>query len=325
MNSNKKKAISRLALAVAAPAFAFGVMGLASQGSAEVIQATLGAAGPNQWAILTLGGSLTVDDTLVMTGPGTTVGNVGATSTTQVKLSGSAGPSIQGNLYLGSTSTVDHPELVNGTIFTNQDALLNPAAAQAFAAGGAGGTFDLMANTFSVPGGSITGTMTLTATGAVNVTDLTNITLGNNEILTLSGTAGQQFVINFSGQISLNGSTSGGKILLAGGLTTHDVIFNYTGAAGGDAVKSSGGSSNDIPNAIFSGVYLVENASINLSPGQINGEAIGAASGYDIKLVSGSQVINPPTTVPVPASLPAGLAGMAMLGVWRWRKAARAR
>jgi hypothetical protein len=219
---------------------------------------------------------------------------------------------------------VDHPELVDGNIFTNQDALLNAAAAQAKLAGGAGGTFDNMANTFTVAGGNITTTTTLTATlNGANVTDLGNITLSNNEILTLDGAglADAQFVINFNGVISLNASTTGGKILLTGGLTTHDVIFNYTGAGGNvDVVKSSGGSSNNIPNAIFSGVYLVENANINLSPGEIDGEAIGAATGNKITLVSGSQVINPPTSVPVPAALPAGLVGMAMMGVWKWRK-----
>jgi len=150
---------------------------------------------------------------------------------------------------------------------------------------------------------------------------LTNIQLGNTEILTLSGNAGQQFIINFSGQISLNGSTSGGKILLAGGLTTHDVLFNYTGSSTGDAVKSSGGSSNNIPNAIFSGVYLVTTGDVSLAPGEIDGEVIGAHNGNKISFASGSQAINPPTnTVPVPASLPAGLAGMAALGAWRWRK-----
>ena len=299
------------------------MMGLSSSASAEVIQSTLGAAGPDNWAVLTLGGSL-VADTFAATGPGTTVGNVGATSTTQVKLSGSAGPSIQGNLYLGDTSTVDHPALVSGTIFTNQDAVLNPAAAAAFSART---TFNGMADTFSLAGGAnadITGNTTLTATlNGANVTHLSDIDL-NHTVLTLNGAglADAQFVINFSGSINLHGDDAGGKILLTGGLTTHDVIFNYVGAAGGTAIVSSGGSSNNIPNAIFSGVYLVTNSDVNLAPGEIDGEVIGGAAGYKITFASGSQAINPPTppSVPVPAALPAGLAGLAALGVRRWRK-----
>ena len=145
----------------------------------------------------------------------------------------------------------------------------------------------------------------------------------NWAVLTLNGAglADAQFVINFSGSINLHGDDAGGKILLTGGLTTHDVIFNYVGAAGGTAIVSSGGSSNNIPNAIFSGVYLVTNSDVNLAPGEIDGEVIGGAAGYKITFASGSQAINPPTTsVPVPAALPAGLAGMAMMGVWKWRR-----
>jgi hypothetical protein len=321
------RAISRSALIFAVPLFAVGVLEFNSSASAEVILSTLGPAGPDHWAILSLGGNVAVQDTVTLNGPGTTVGNVGATSTTDLALNSSSPPAILGNVYMGNTSNFNGSASnlngpggqIQGTIFTNQDALLNPAAAAAFSART---TFDNMANTFSVAGGSITGSMTLTANlNGPNVTDLSNITLGNNEILTLDGAglADAQFVINFNGVISLNGSTSGGKILLTGGLTTHDVVFNYTGSASGDVVKSSGGSSGSTPNAVFNGVFLVTNADVNLSPGVVYGEIIGASSGNKITLVSGSEVINPPS-VPVPASLPAGAILMGGIGIWRWRK-----
>ena len=322
------KVVSRFALALAVPVISAGILSLASSVSAEVIQSTLGSAGPDNWAILSLGGNIAVQDTVTLNGPGTTIGNVGATSTTDLALNSSSAPAILGNVYMGNTSNFNGSAAningpggqIQGTIFTNQDTLLNAASAQALAAHI---TFDNLPNTFTVAGGSISGTKTLTATvNGANVTDLTNITLGNNEILTLDGAglADAQFVINFNGVISLNGSATGGKILLTGGLTSHDVLFNYTGSATGDVVKSSGGSSGSTPNAVFSGVYLVTSADVNLSPGVVYGEIIGASSGNKITLVSGSEVVNPPSSVPVPAALPAGLAGMAALGVWRWRK-----
>jgi len=331
MTNNMKcrsKAGSCFALALAVPVVSLGFLSFSSSASAEVIQSTLGGAGPDNWAILSLGGNIAVQDTVTLNGPGTTVGNVGATSTTDLVLNSSSAPAILGNVYMGNTSNFNGSAAnlngpggqIQGTIFTNQDTLLNAAAAQALAASI---TFNNLPNTFTVAGGSITGTQTLTATvNGANVTDLTNVTVDDHSVLTLDGAglADAQFIINFSGVIDLHGSATGGKILLTGGLTSHDVVFNYTGSATGDVVKSSGGSSSSTPNAVFSGVYLVTSADVNLSPGVVYGEIIGASSGNKITLVSGSEVINPPTSVPVPASLPAGLAGMAAIGGWRWRK-----
>jgi hypothetical protein len=49
---------------------------------------------------------------------------------------------------------------------------------------------------------------------------------GNGGTLTLNGAAGSAFVLNISGAFSLGGKA---KILLTGGLTVSDVLFNVTG------------------------------------------------------------------------------------------------
>jgi len=50
---------------------------------------------------------------------------------------------------------------------------------------------------------------------------------GNGGTLTLNGAAGSAFVLNISGAFNLGGQA---KILLTGGLTVSDVLFNVTGS-----------------------------------------------------------------------------------------------
>src|SRR6185295_12580642 len=90
-------------------------------GPGNVIETHLGIAGPGNWSVLALGGVLPATKTDVsLTGPGTTLGNVGVANAGKLALSGSAGPSVDGDVYLGTGVTADHPELVTGTVFTNQ-------------------------------------------------------------------------------------------------------------------------------------------------------------------------------------------------------------
>src|SRR5438094_302530 len=97
----ESKVVSCFALALAVPMVSAGVLSFSSSASAEVIQSTLVSAGPDNWAILSLGGNIAVQDTVTLNGPGTTVGNVGATSTTDLALNSSAPPAILGNVYMG--------------------------------------------------------------------------------------------------------------------------------------------------------------------------------------------------------------------------------
>jgi hypothetical protein len=295
-------------------------LSLGSAARAGVVTTTLGTAGPGYFAVLGLGGTTVAipgDGTdISLTGPGQTTGNVGVASDGKLSLSSSTPPAIIGDVYLGNTATINGNQAtqIQGTVFTNQDVKLNQAVADAVAAAG---VFQAMANTFTVAGGSITGPMTITATQAVNVTHITDLQLSNGEVLTLFGTAGQEFVINISGDFKLNADATGGKILLAGGLRTEDVVFNITGT--GSDVATSGGSSGGLPNAQINGIILTLDRKIAFAPGLVNGEIIGG--GDTISLVSGSQVNG--VAVPEPSTTVMALVVLVPVGIVGLRRRLR--
>jgi len=107
---------------------------------------------------------------------------------------------------------------------------------------------------------------------------------GNGGTLTLNGAAGSAFVLNISGAFSLGGNA---KILLTGGLTVSDVLFNITGS---NSTFTIGG------DALFNGTLLAYNSSgaqralqITGHNTQINGELLA----YKISLQSGAHVKKP--------------------------------
>lgn len=256
-------------------------------GAGNVIETNLGIAGPGNWAVLALGGVLPANETKVsMTGPGTTTGNVGVANAGNLALSGSAGPSIDGDVYLGMGVSVAAPNLVTGTIFTNQDTTLDQAVIDAV---NAAAFFNGLADTFTITGGKINSSMTITATTNLNVTHITDLDL-NHEDLILVGTSTQEFVINVAGGFKISGDNSladgSGKIILSGGLTPQNVVFNIVGT--GSDVATSGGSSGNLPNVIISGILLAAQRKIAFAPGMVIGEII--AGGQSLSLVSGSQV-----------------------------------
>jgi hypothetical protein len=106
----------------------------------------------------------------------------------------------------------------------------------------------------------------------------------NGGTLTLNGAAGSAFVLNISGAFSLGGNA---RILLTGGLTVSDVLFNITGS---NSTFSIGG------DALFNGTLLAYNSSgaqrtlqITGHNTQINGELLA----YKINLLSGAHVKKP--------------------------------
>jgi hypothetical protein len=107
---------------------------------------------------------------------------------------------------------------------------------------------------------------------------------GSGGTLTLNGAAGSAFVLNISGAFDLGGQA---KILLTGGLTVSDVLFNVTGS---NSTFSIGG------DALFNGTLLAYNSSgsqrtlqITGHNTQINGELLA----YKINLQSGAHVKKP--------------------------------
>jgi len=107
---------------------------------------------------------------------------------------------------------------------------------------------------------------------------------GSGGTLTLNGAAGSAFVLNISGAFNLGGNA---KILLTGGLTVSDVLFNVTGS---NSTFSIGG------DALFNGTLLAYNKSgaqrtltITGHNTQINGELLANR----IQLQSGAHVKKP--------------------------------
>ncbi len=118
--------------------------------------------------------------------------------------------------------------------------------------------------------GAINSGLTLSESSAgTYVFNISSINL-NQSALTLSAPAGSTFVLNISGNITLNGGSQGNGILLAGGLKSSDVFINLTGA-NSSLTTSGGGNAQQIFGTVLATGL---NASINLHPGQINGEII---------------------------------------------------
>jgi hypothetical protein len=74
----------------------------------------------------------------------------------------------------------------------------------------------------------------------------------NNSTLTLNGVAGSAFIINVSNNFSL---ANGSKIVLTGGLTPSDVLFNVTGSSGTFSIASG---------SLFQGTLLAYNSTSSI-------------------------------------------------------------
>jgi choice-of-anchor A domain-containing protein len=154
---------------------------------------------------------------------------------------------------------------------------------------------------------NINTTMTLYGTG---VYYLNPLSLGNGAVLTLSGSATDSFVFNISSTFML----TGGKILLTGGLTAANVLFNFTGT--NDVTLSNGSGASELH-----GIILALNARVQVSS-MVIGEIIG---GKDISLLAGADVRNTVALTPETGGSVTLLAlGVIGLGVLRLLHFARA-
>jgi len=263
--------------------------------SADFISSSLGIAA--QFTILeTNGGNISMANA---SNAGFVTGNVGVNGG---NFSDSGVP-INGNVIVGTAATLN-PNVagnVTGTTTTNQS-LLTTAANNAASASS---TF--AAQTATLPNTSVTGTTTINLASGVNVANLTSVNLGNGQTLTLNGPAGSEIILNDSGGVTLNS----GHIVLTGGLTPNDVVFNLTGT---QSLSTSGGLNNE---STLAGIFLALDAQAMLSPGALTGEII---SGKNISIASGGSV----QAVPAPLigrSFPVLLAvGGILFGVRLWER-----
>jgi hypothetical protein len=237
-----------------------------------------------RWGAFSLGdGIVSTDTTDQFEGTTDIYGDVGVASEGDVTMNGNA--TIHGDLYWRSNGTLimKGNSNVTGTKHHNaaSDSILdngvNEAKNTSMHAASLASTFPYMGLT------SITSSMTITSSGALTVLNLTDLVLTNKSILTLNGSASDNFVINVSRNFSL---TSQSKIVLSGGLGWDDVLFNIKGTE--NNVTLDGQSS-------MSGILMANKRTVSIAAASIvNGEVIA----NKIKLSGSSQIVHPPVTSP---------------------------
>jgi len=115
------------------------------------------------------------------------------------------------------------------------------------------------------------------------VFDLSGINLRGGSKLTLSAPAGSTFVLNV-GSLLRGGAFNlrSAQIILTGGLTAHDVLWNVLGSG-----------SVNLASSTVNGIVLALNRSVNVTGGEVNGELVGGSIS-----LSGGHVNGPPPVVP---------------------------
>ena len=228
-------------------------------GSAFATPVSLGGAGPTDFAVFETGVS-SVDVSSLSNG-GSITGDVGVVSSGKFTMTG--GSTLHGNLYLGNTATdsiTGGSTIANGYhTYSNQDSLLNAAAANAASAEStaAGLTPTGTLSTTTLQNGN---TMTITT----GVYDVSSLTL-NYGTLNFSGAG--QFIINISGAFSISSSPI---INLINGAVADDIIYNITGTTGVNVDSS------------LPGIILAPTAAVTITNGALlTGEVV---SGKDITI-----------------------------------------
>jgi choice-of-anchor A domain-containing protein len=153
---------------------------------------------------------------------------------------------------------------------------------------------------------------TLDAAGN-EVFTVTSYTEGNGNVLRINGN-GHNVVFNYAAG---GNPQYGGDVVLTGGLTDDQVLWNYTGT--NNVGLNNNASSYPLPDA-FMGIILAPNAAISLVNANLDGRVFGGDSS-DMQIVSGD-TINSTVSTPEPgtiALLGSGLVGLIMVGSRRKR------
>jgi hypothetical protein len=192
-------------------------------------------------------------------------GNIGLQSATvNVGLLNSL--SVSGTAYEGSGVTINANGLFQGQgSFSANSTASGPqtplALAAAFTAATSASSSDkALAFTTTISSNNV-----ITGTQAVNVVNVSSI----SHDLTISGNANQVFVINVTGNGNGNGGIKLSNVILSGGVTANDVLFNITGK--GNVSLGSG---------TVNGTFLdTGSGSISLNGTKVYGEIIAGSGG----------------------------------------------
>jgi hypothetical protein len=252
----------------------------------------------------------------VQSSNGTVPGNVGIGQGLTGQFQNSSG-SIVGNVDFAGTANVQNPGLIAGTISSNVAAVtsaldtVNNLASTLGAEAGTSITINIGNNgsqTIQASSGKLdgSGNEVFTVSGGLNLNSNSETTG-----LTINGTSSQFVVINFASLQNLNGA-----ILLTGGLTSDNVLFNYTG--GGNFNPSSN-------HHTLSGDFLAVGAKVTWNAVTLDGRLFGGSSGNDFQINSGFNLTQPISAIPEPASMVMGSTS-ALIGLGcAWRRYRRAR
>jgi hypothetical protein len=135
----------------------------------------------------------------------------------------------------------------------------------------------------------------------------------NSDVLTISGPSSSQFIINISGGFTFADS----QIMLTGGVTRDNVLFNFPGGSTDKAIDI------DVFKAtnVIAGIFLAPHRSVIFKdPGSVYNVQI---IGQDLLIHSGAEINGPPPGVPLPAALWGGMALTGGLVVAKVRKGVR--
>jgi choice-of-anchor A domain-containing protein len=257
------------AVAAAVAILATALFWSSSANASMIGPVDLGTAG--NFTMLALTGG--IDDSGPLTGAYTVNGQVGVASPGQ-KFSASGSVKYAGPIYLntGDTFQSSAPGVPAPQMSAAIDSMLAKAKADAFAASNFASSLAATATY-----GTINNTMSITENSVGNyVFNINTISFSGGKTLTLDAPSGSNYILNVSGSITL----TPGSILLAGGLTSANVLINYTGTK--DIQFSGGGNASKI-----FGTLLAPNVTVGLHPGEIVGSLIAGG----ITMSSGAVVV----------------------------------
>jgi hypothetical protein len=179
---------------------------------------------------------------------------------------------VNGKVFIDTSATPDvHSDFsATGGIFFGQNLSQDKADVLALSTQIAG-----MAPTQTF--GNITGTTTITRTGALNVISVNSINLTKTS-LTLSGNSTDTFLINVTSPTALF-VLNNSKILLSGGLTPNHVLLNFPGTGGNLQIYKA--SSTPVVN----GTLLAPQRDITID----NPPVVGSFIGSTINIHSGAR------------------------------------
>jgi hypothetical protein len=231
---------------------------------------------------------------------------------------------VNGNVGVGLTGQVNDggPSTINGTIYfsaANTGQFHNNNGSNTFGGpvySSTSGPFDVTGalNTVNAlnstlgadPGTNINinGSTTINASAGVldangnRVFTVTGFNTTNSDVLTITGSATDHVVLNFTSSANFNN-----QVKLSGGITAGNVLYNFVGGSGltgGPTLQINDNASSSASNLV-QGIFLDPNGAISVVNANVLGQVFGGDT-HDFQYVSGA-TITTTTSVPEPSTL----------------------